>query len=114
MKPTLAIVPLIVLSACSGGFDITDFRANPTPAPTPAAVIAPPTPQPVLLTAKERLVTAIENNGCALTTDNVGAILSEATISQNELLQLTPQLVSEGRAEVAGTGTIRARTDRCT
>ena len=100
---------LVLLTACSGGLDIGDMR----PAPATPAVITPPTPQPTLLTAKERLINAIENNGCALNTDNVGTILTEATISGDELLQLAPQLESEGRAEVSGSGAIRVMTDKC-
>ena len=110
MMKRLAPLSLLVLAACSGGFDISDFRARPAPQP---AAIAPPAPQPTLLTAKERLVRAIEDNGCTLSGANVGTILTEATISQEELLRLAPQLEAEGRVEVAGSGAIRVLSPRC-
>ena len=92
---------LLLTSACAGGGLVA----------TPAAVVK--TPQPVVLTAKERLVAAIEDNNCVLTADNVGAVLNDATISREELLQLTPQLQAEGRVEVSGSGSIRVMSDRC-
>ena len=110
MKRMIALAGLVGLTACSGGIQMPDIRgARPAPTPT---TIAPPTPQPTLMTAKERLVNAIEDNGCALTAGNVGTVLTEATISQSELTSLVPQLEAEGRAEVAGTD-IRILSDRC-
>jgi len=111
MTPTLA---LIALGACSGNSLGIDRLGNNMPAtPMAAATPAPMTTQPKLLTAKERLVGAIEDNGCELNATNVGTILTSATISREELLQLTPQLSEEGRAEVSGSGAIRVMTDRC-
>lgn len=111
MQKSLGILALTSMAACSGGLTLPDFRGT-APRATPAVVV-PPTPQPVLRTAKERLASAIENNGCTLTTDNVSAILTEATISRDELLQLTPQLVSEGRAELSGSGAISITSGSC-
>ena len=81
-----------------------DLPANPIPQATP---------QPALLTAKERLVGAMESNGCALTVDNAGAVLTQATISKSEMQPLILQLQSEGRVDVAGDGAIRVTSDRC-
>lgn len=114
MKRVVLMGALVALTGCANGFQIPDFRGGggAAPAPTPAVAVAPP-PAPVVLTAKERLVAAIENNNCELTAANVGAILNEATIGTEELKTLTSQLEAEGRVEVAGTGTIRVNSSRC-
>ncbi|MCC5975036.1 MAG: hypothetical protein JJT81_13425 [Rubellimicrobium sp.] len=62
---------------------------------------------------RDALVAAIEANGCLLTADNVGDILIRANLTQADLIDLTPQLAAEGRAEVAQSGAIRVLTDNC-
>lgn len=113
------VVAFLSLSACSV---VTDFRAgmggNSTPAPvatvTPVvAPMVPVTPTPQVLTAKERLLAAIEGQGCELNATNVGAVLTDAVITREELLQLTPQLQTEGRVEVSGSGAIRSTSSLC-
>ena len=113
MKRIALATALLGLAACG---DVIDFRSGGggARAPQPAARIAPPPPPaPVVLTAKERLVAAIEDNGCMLDASNVGAVLDQAVIGQSELLTLAPELEAEGRAEVSGSGAIRVMTDRC-
>lgn len=110
MKRLVVLPMLLAVSACANPIDFRDMRSGRV---APKPVVAPaPTPAPVLLTAKERLVAAIESNGCELNASNVSVILDEATIGQEELKSLTPVLASEGRAEVAGSS-IRVTTDRC-
>lgn len=105
----LSVTAILALAACSSNGSGIGRLGNNLPAnPVPRA-----TAQPAVLTAKERLVGAIEANGCALTADNVGAVLSQATISREELIDLTPQLQAEGRVETAGDGAIRVMSDRC-
>lgn len=110
----LTVLPVFAsVAACSA---VPDFRsATPDAAPAPVTpAVAPVTPEPtVQRTAKERLVSAIEANGCSLTTENVAAVLELATISQDELLTLAPELEAEGRAEVSGSGSIRVLTETC-
>ena len=108
-----SVVAILGLSACA---TITDFRASmgggaATPTPVAAAIAAP---QPQVLTAKERLLVAIEGQGCELNETNVNAVLTDAVINREELLQLTPQLQSEGRVAVAGSGAIRSTSAICT
>ncbi|SEM83256.1 hypothetical protein SAMN04488003_10578 [Loktanella fryxellensis] len=79
----------------------------------PADPMPRATPQPALLTAKERLVGAIEANDCALTAGNVGNVLTQATISREELAGIVPELQAEGRVEASDNGTIRVISDRC-
>ena len=109
MNRILTATAALALAACSSNGAGIRPLGNDLPA-DPAARI---TPQPAVLTAKERLVGAIEANGCALTADNVGAVLTQATISREELIELTPQLQAEGRVETAGDGAIRVTSDRC-
>ncbi len=109
MKPLLAISAVAFLAACNA--DLRDL-SQPEVEETPA-VVAVPTPQPVAMTAKERLVSAIESNGCTLTAENVQSVLTDATISATELSSLAPQLEAEGRVRVAGSGAISVLTDTC-
>ena len=115
MTRLTAATALLALTAC-GTIQMPDLRQSRDPGRiAPAVAPAPtPAPAPVPLTAKERLVAAIESNGCVLNAGNVGAVLDEATIGQQELLQLAPQLEAEGRASVAGDGAIRVNTAACT
>lgn len=97
-KPlSLLVMGALALSAC---------------APTMGA---PPLPvgQPATASPADRLVAAIETEGCLLTSANVGAVLLRANLTQAELVDLTPQLASAGRAEVSGEGTIRVLSDNC-
>lgn len=95
-RPFVALVALSLLAACG-------TAAPDMPAPTPSAAPLPP---------KERLIAAIEENGCELTADNVGTILLRANLTQDQLMGLVPELAAEG-AEVAPSGAIRVLTDRC-
>ena len=110
------VIACLGLSACSV---VTDFRAGMGGTPAPATVtpvvapMVPVTPTPQALTAKERLLAAIEGQGCELNATNVGAVLTDAVITREELLQLTPQLQTEGRVEVSGSGAIRSTSSLC-
>lgn len=95
-----ALAGIAALSACVQ-FPIAPTTSQPAPQVLPVA--AP----------KDRLVAAIEENGCILTTDNVDAILLRANLTAADLRALTPELAAEGRAEVAASGTIRILSDAC-
>lgn len=75
----------------------------------PDAVSAPPPPPPEV-----RLISAIEAQGCVLTAENVEAVLLSANLTQAELAEITPRLADAGRVEVAGEGSLKVLTDRCT
>ena len=119
MNRTLLILTAVSLSGC---MSVTDFRSglggftggNRATSVTPAVAPAMPAPVIPVMTAKERLVSAIEGQGCELNKDNVGVILTNATITREELLQLTPQLQTEGRVAVSGSGAIRVISSQCT
>ncbi|MCO4848709.1 MAG: hypothetical protein KC448_12155 [Yoonia sp.] len=110
MIRTTTVVACLGLSACS---TVTDFRTSVGGLVAPSRVTSTPAPQPQILTAKERLLVAIEGQGCELNATNVNAVLADAVINREELLQLTPQLQSEGRVEVAGSGAIRSTSAIC-
>ena len=105
----LTVTAVVSLAACSS----TGAGIRPLGNNLPANPAARITPQPAVLAPKDRLVGAIEANGCALTAENVAAVLTQATISREELITLTPQLQAEGRVETAGDGAIRVTSDRC-
>lgn len=99
--------------AMGGGMGSTITSADPQSL-SPASVQATPlAPAPFGATPKDRLVAAIEDQGCVLTSANVVAVLTQAGLTQDELLRLAPELASEGRAEVSGSGSIRVLTSRC-
>ena len=113
MKPVAIIVAFGLLSACEGIIDLRPVMSGAAPAPTPAVAPAPaPTAAPIL-TAKERLARAIEGQGCELNANTVSAIMTAATINQDELKTLIPQLQAEGRAEVKNGGAIRVISNKC-
>ncbi|MFT5631641.1 MAG: hypothetical protein ACI82I_000294 [Gammaproteobacteria bacterium] len=103
------VIACLGLSACA---TITDFRESMGGVKNPFRATPTAAPQTQILTAKERLLAAIEGQGCELTATNVNAILADAVINREELLQLTPQLQSEGRIEVSGSG-VRSTSAIC-
>lgn len=107
MTAGLAAMALALMAGCTA---VLPPVSNPAPAamPDPVPVTLPPPAPP-----KDRLVAAIEQNGCLLTAENAGAILLRANLTQAEVRELVPQLASEGRAEVAASGTIRILSDNC-
>jgi len=91
------------LAACSNG--IPD-GLRPAPSVAPA-------PEVVQLTATERLVTATEANGCIISPDTIGAIMSQASLSQDDVVRIVPQLAEQGRASVEGDATVRLTGGNC-
>lgn len=73
-------------------------------------------PQPVGVAAaspEDRLVAAIEAEGCTLSSGNVGAVLLRANLVQADLPGLTASLASQGRIEAADGSTIRVLSSTC-
>ncbi len=109
----LRLIPAFALIGVAGcGITIADLRPDFVPKPIPAVAPAP-MPAPPIMTAKERLVAAIEGQGCELTKANVSTVLQNATISADELKTLIPQLQTEGRAELQSNGAIRVISPQC-
>ncbi|SFR42339.1 hypothetical protein SAMN04488005_1763 [Yoonia tamlensis] len=98
MKKYLIGLSFATLSACSGAmFQIPDFRPAPTvPAPAP---VAAPVVNP--LSAKERFVTTVEQNGCVVNQANSAIILADATLSREDLARIMTELRAEGRGQIA-------------
>lgn len=73
-------------------------------------------PQPVGVAAaspEDRLVAAIEAEGCLLNPNNVGAVLLRANLVQADLVGLTTSLKAQGRLEVVDGTTIRVLSPSC-
>jgi hypothetical protein len=78
---------------------------------------APRPPQPVGVAASvaptDRLVAAIETEGCTLTNANIGAVLLRASLTQAELPGLITQLSGQGRIEASDGTSIRVLSNNC-
>jgi hypothetical protein len=96
--PLLLLSGALALAAC----------AQPVPrAPQPVGVaVSASSPQ-------DRLVAALEAEGCELTSANVGAVLLRANLRQADLPALTSQLQAQGRIEATEGSSIRLLSDNC-
>lgn len=112
MIRTASILALTALSACAVPIPVAAPAPQPIPVPVPepAPVAAPVIANPN--SAKERFVTAVENNGCVMSAQNVNVIMAEATVGPGDLQNIVPALQSEGRAIPDG-DMIRVKTPIC-
>ncbi len=78
----------------------------------PIAAGATATPPPPA-SPRERLVTAIEENGCLLTADNAANIQLRANLSREELASIIQDLRTDHQVEAAAPGTIRLLSQNC-
>ncbi|MGB5556801.1 MAG: hypothetical protein WBN04_02200 [Paracoccaceae bacterium] len=62
---------------------------------------------------KERLVAAIEANGCVLNADNSERILIELGIGQEQLAEIGGELMQEGRVQVVPPAEFRLTSGAC-
>lgn len=95
LKIGAVLAAALTLGACAG-----------TTAPQASA----PTVQ---LSDKERLVAAIEGNGCVINAGTIGGILADASINQNDLAPLVVELETEGRLAPDGETTVRLSSNNC-
>jgi hypothetical protein len=95
MKTFAGFAALVLVSAC---------MAAPEPAPAPMA--APATP-------RDRVIAAIEANGCQLDPSNANAVLDATGMGNTQLADIGAQLVSEGLADVSTVGVFELKTDNC-
>ncbi|MCP1167510.1 hypothetical protein [Limimaricola litoreus] len=109
MRMTVALLGLGVLGACTAGAQIGNLGAQGRV----GSVASASAPAAAPLAPADRLVAAIEAQGCAITSDNVAQVLLKANLTQQQLLELGPQLTAQGRAEVTDDGTIRVLTANC-
>ncbi|WPY95743.1 hypothetical protein T8T21_06370 [Limimaricola variabilis] len=108
MRMISAFLALGALGACTAGAQIGGIGAQGSLGSVSPAAARAPQAAPA-----DRLVAAIEAQGCAITADNVAQVLLKANLTQQQLLELGPQLTAQGRAEVTDDGTIRVLTDNC-
>ncbi|SDE00756.1 hypothetical protein [Limimaricola pyoseonensis] len=110
MRVIVALGVLGALSACSAGVQLGNRGVVGSLAPTSVA----PAAQPAMpVSPQDRLVSAIEAQGCRLNAENVGAVLLRANLTQQELMRITPELAAEGRVRVSDEGTIRVLSPSC-
>jgi hypothetical protein len=93
---TLLALGALALAACT----------QPEPPPQPVGAVASAAPL-------DRLVAAIEAEGCVLTSDNSGAVLLRANLTRGELAPLMSQLASQGQVEASGESSIRLLSNNC-
>ena len=111
-----ALMAVLMVGACSS---LSPSNVINAISPDPVAIVPPDTEMldPIATPAPEppevRLVTAIENQGCYLTAENVDAVLLEAGLTQADVAEITPRLADAGRVEVAGSGSIKVLTESC-
>lgn len=92
----LALGAALALSACT----------QPEPAPQPVGAVASAAPA-------DRLVAAIEAEGCVLNSSNSGAVLLRANLTRDELAPLILQLQGQGQVEASGDASIRLLSQNC-
>jgi hypothetical protein len=110
MTPTLRLVTVLsaaaLLSSCG-------MIRPPVSNPGPAPAAAPAAPAPLSGTPTDRLVAALEENGCVLTAGNRDVVLARAGLGLPDLATIIPELNAAGRAEAADEGSIRILSDNC-
>jgi hypothetical protein len=89
-----AFVSCLALSGCAVPV------VMPLPAPTP--IPQPPEPIAAPLSAKERFVSSVVANGCALNSDNTDLIMADAVLSREDLARVMTELRAEGRGQIDG------------
>ncbi len=95
MNRIALVTGIVALSACSGGFDMPDLRSGGDTGAEPMDAMAPAGPA---LTAKERLVAAVEGQGCVINASTINAIMANASLSSTDLAAAAGELEAEGRA----------------
>ena len=120
MIRALLIPAAVALSACADVPLIPDFRdtgAADASAPVAAAPTEGPVTEVLIPTVqasdKDRLLTAIEANGCVINVSTIGPILSQASINQTQLANLTVELENDGMLAPSGTDTVRLSSANC-
>jgi len=61
----------------------------------------------------DRLVAAIEQNGCELSGSTASAVMLRANLTPDQIEALGPDMANDGRFELNDAGAIRVLTDRC-
>ena len=65
------------------------------------------------MSAEDRFVLAVENNGCILNQANTARVLEEAMVSPEEVTDIVTKLASAGKIEKSMGASLRIKTDRC-
>ncbi len=94
--PLLLLAGALALSACG--------QLGQSPRPVGLSASAAPS---------DRLIAAIEAEGCALTSGNVGSVLLRANLTQADLPGLTESLATQGRLQATDGSALRVLSPNC-
>ncbi len=87
-----ALIPAVLaLAACENGLSFPDLRGGLGGGAD--TVASDPTLQ---LTDRERVVSAVEANGCVISAQTIGPIMAQASVNRDQLLSVSQQLEAEG------------------
>lgn len=65
------------------------------------------------MSAEDRFVAAMENNGCILNQANTARVLQEADVTPEQVTEIVEGLAAEGKIEPSIGASLRIVTDRC-
>lgn len=91
MKRSIILISLLTLAACAEGMQIPG----------------------VTMSAENRFLMAVENNGCILNQANTATVLEEADVSPEEVTEIVTDLTRQGKVETIMGASLRITTDRC-
>ncbi|MGJ8622265.1 MAG: hypothetical protein ACSHW1_05760 [Yoonia sp.] len=107
MTRLFAVLGVVTLSACA--YEIPDFRTGMSAAPTP---VAAPVVRP--MSATDRFVAAAAANGCVVDSTTSGPILTQATLSREDMARIMTELRASGQGVIAADGaSFRVMTGAC-
>ncbi|SHG80568.1 hypothetical protein SAMN05444003_1011 [Cognatiyoonia sediminum] len=112
MKQIALVSGFAALSACSGGLEVPDLRGAGEGLFGSGSDAAVEDAAPAL-TAKERLVAAVEAQGCVIDPTTINAVLASAQLSTDDLQTVVPELEAEGRIVGAGETALRIVSANC-
>ncbi len=93
----LPLLAVFLVTACA----VPIILPVPTQMPSPTSQTAPvESPR----SAKERFVSSVEANGCALTSRNTDLIMVEAILSREDMARVMTDLRAEGRGVIGADG----------
>ena len=113
MKQIALVSGFAALSACSGGFEMPDLRGAGEGVFGGGSETAMADDMAPALTAKERLVAAVEAEGCLLDPTTINTVLANAQLSTTDLQAVVPELEAEGRIVGAGETSLRIVSANC-
>ncbi len=79
----------------------------------PVAQAVSPSSTTAPVTNEQKVIAAIEANGCEMNISNMTTIIDQTGLSDSELAEVGASLESTGRADVSSVGRFRLTTGAC-